>query len=111
MTWNILQTNWPFKDEDVKQPKPAKERWFVDHAGITVFTGNKEQCVDYRRNVCQQGVVRHYQGVSEEYLAQRREEARFQWTGSGSRQDMAADPSPGVIWMNGSCYKRRCHRE
>jgi len=106
MTWNLLGTNWPFKDEDVRQPKPAKERWFVDLAGVTIFEGkSKEQCQEYRRQ--HGGILRHYIGVSEEYLAQKREQTRYQWTGSGRAQNMPADDSPGVVWMNGSCYKRR----
>lgn len=108
MSWNLLQTNWPYKDEDVRQPRPTKERWFVDHAGVTTFEGTEEQCKIYRRQ--HGGIVRHYIGVSEEYLAAKRDETRYQWTGSGTKQTMTPDNSPGVIWMNGTCYRRRQKR-
>lgn len=104
MTWDLLQTNWPYPDEQPRT-RATKERWFVDHSGITVFMGNQEQCKAFRKT--NGGIVRHYTGTSEEYRSQLREEKRYQWTGSGTKQTMAPDDSPGVIWLNGSCYKKR----
>ena len=105
--WNLLTTNWPYKDENVRQPRSVKVVWFVDYAGVTVFKGDQEQCLAYRRNVCKKGIVRRYEGASAEYRAAARAEKRFQETGAGSKQTIEADNSPGVIFMNAECYKVR----
>ena len=37
-----IKTNWPFSNENPKQPKPI-EKWFVDVGGLTVGQADNEK--------------------------------------------------------------------